>query len=250
MKTRRFTLIELLVVISIIAILASMLLPALTKARDNARKTACIGNEKQISMALGMYIDGNDGFGPIGFNYANDGNWAFPLTWNEFLVDGGYLGTTLQPKQQGGHSVLKCPAYTNLNQGRYSLYAANAYLAGLRKNVTSWDSANLTPDRIDRVTERPSECVYVSEHADTPEVAPLGWSSPWNAMLMFMRTPSQGYALADRHQEASNTIYVDGHVETVRNARFNFLHVAMGGPHGNANLYKIWYGADSGSSGW
>ena len=57
-KFKRFTLIELLVVIAIIAILAGMLLPALNKARETARKGACISQHKQIMTCLQMY--GND----------------------------------------------------------------------------------------------------------------------------------------------------------------------------------------------
>ena len=61
---KRFTLIELLVVIAIIAVLAAMLMPALGKTKQIALKGQCVSNQKQISQALFMYGDDNNGFGP------------------------------------------------------------------------------------------------------------------------------------------------------------------------------------------
>ena len=81
-KERRFTLIELLIVIAIIAILASMLLPALNKAREQAKTAACIGNLKQIGSGYAMY-ENNTGYLPMVKLYPASSDW---FGWRDWIA--------------------------------------------------------------------------------------------------------------------------------------------------------------------
>jgi prepilin-type N-terminal cleavage/methylation domain-containing protein/prepilin-type processing-associated H-X9-DG protein len=94
-RQRGFTLIELLVVIAVIAVLAALLLPAVQKAREAARRTQCINNIKQLALACHNYVDINQVFPPGDLDLTFDGINTATAYQNPPLASFGVAPTTI-----------------------------------------------------------------------------------------------------------------------------------------------------------
>ena len=107
-RSSKFTLIELLVVIAIIAILAAILMPALSSSRQRGRQTTCINNLKTLGQVFHAYAEDNRDLPPLGWTNTYGGSHY----WPQILLRCGYLGTKTQRvsilnKTQGNYFL--CP---------------------------------------------------------------------------------------------------------------------------------------------
>src|SRR5437016_1579076 len=105
-----FTLIELLVVIAVIAILASILFPVFAQAREAARKTVCVSNQKQISLGWMMYTQDYDGTYPLtAWRFGRIGAWTGPQHYWLTAVDPYIKSNGSDSVDQLKTSIYICP---------------------------------------------------------------------------------------------------------------------------------------------
>ena len=201
---KAFTLIELLVVIAIIAILAAMLLPALSKAREKARTISCVSNFKQVGLAFVAYCDDNDGVTPIGQNQSNPKEPVhFPYTLPPYVEANGtywkFNGTYSIPT--GVWHCPSVPSYTSSSLHDYS------YNEAFTKYVSPGHASNRNVKLDNLKTTFHINCKGPSVTIVFTETEP-------NAYLLYgSKTPS--YNKIDyRHSNGLNIAWADGHVTT------------------------------------
>lgn len=205
-RKNSFSLIELLIVISIIAILAALLLPALNKARAKGHSISCIGNLKQLGICASLYASDNGGWlSRNGQMIGSDGNANGG--WQDHLI--AYTGAVLRDRcwqniqNPAGDYLPKklfdCPTTSGvIPYGLHRDYGQNAY------NTIS----GKTGDYLPRI-KRPSGRVYLGDI--------LKDSSGILGNAAFYNLTMTGYTqLTFRHEGMVNVLFLDFHASSMR----------------------------------
>ena len=222
-KRDAFTLVELLVVISVVALLMSLLVPSLEKARKQARQLACRNNLKQIGMAACLYAEDNEEYIPRG---GETGTW--------FQLFMPFLGNEVE-KAKGDYrnvKIYRCPSFPRNGVDYLGVPFREQTVCFVVSSWTFKDRDDMVGEEVWEPTklsqfDRPASTIYMAENEAGPWRAVITNEDHPDLMRYDVWSPSHlpnsdstdvtlGRRVArDRHRGGGNTLWLDWHVEWV-----------------------------------
>ncbi len=251
-RAYRFTLIELLVVIAIVAILASLLLPSLSKAKELSKRMACAGNVRQLAQTDFIYASDYQYFTPFDSGSSSS---SYDRDWHVNLlayIKPGYsywssadpIGTLAQTLRR---TAFECPSREyvptgsgGLQSGQFS-YAVNSFMYLIKDSGASGainvivngysikNYANCAVKPEAKVSDgygmgfQPSSIVLLG---DTGQQYSNGYAQHFYCDVVTAWQGSDSYASACRHSQKGNVAAMDGHVASVpKSGLSNYIHI-------------------------
>lgn len=204
-KPLGFTLIELLVVIAIIAILAAMLLPALSAARERARSNNCVGNLKQMALWMTLYADDNNGVVAISQSKPSVYYWSY--LYRDYLG----LKSDYKADYSAGAVSITCPSI------QPDHYRVNNFTYGMRDGAKNYEAGVFAIVGDDKYKINVARC----DKSSNPSGLAMGGDSAYNY--------PNGYANGDIAPGWAQHVWYDPTSNTAAGGQPQFRHSGTAG---------------------